>query len=50
MWCESTPRTASVNPQLIASSGTSNRSQVLVRPARISTSAFSQKYSAAAAA
>ena len=32
MWCESTPRTASVKPQPMASSGTSNGSQVLVSP------------------
>ena len=50
MWCDSTPRTASVKPQLFASSGTVNGSQVLVRPARISASAFSMKYSAHAAA
>jgi hypothetical protein len=50
MWCESTPRTASVNPQPIPTSGTSNGSQVLVRPARISASAFSAKCSAQAAA
>ena len=50
MWWLSTPRTASVNPTLTASSGTSNFVQVLVRPARISSSAFSQKYSASAAA
>ena len=50
MWCDSTPRTASVKPQLIASSGTVNGSQVLVWPARISASAFSTKYSAQAAA
>ena len=50
MWCESTPRTASVNPQPMPSSGTSNLSHVLVRPARISTSACSAKCSAQAAA
>ena len=50
MWWDSTPRTASVNPQLLASSGTVNGSQVLVLPARTSASAFSVKYSAAAAA
>ena len=50
MWCDSTPRTASVKPQPMPSSGTSNDSQVLVRPARISTSAFSAKCSAHAAA
>ena len=43
MWCESTPRTASVNPQPMPSSGTSNGSHVLVRPARTSASAFSMK-------
>src|ERR1700753_1234167 len=50
MWCDRTPRTASVKPQLIASSGTLNDSHVLVRPARISASACSTKYSAHAAA
>ena len=50
MWWLSTPRTASVKPQPMPSSGTSNFSQVLVRPARISTSAFSAKCSAQAAA
>jgi hypothetical protein len=35
MWCESTPRTASVNPQPMASSGTWNGSQVFVRPAHV---------------
>ena len=49
MWCDRTPRTASVNPQLFASSGTVNGSQVLVFPARISASAFSVKCRAAAA-
>ena len=39
-----------MNPQLLASSGTLNGSQVLVRPARISARAFSVKYSAQAAA
>ena len=46
MWCDSTPRTASVKPQPIASSGTLNVSQVLVWPARTSASAFSTKCSA----
>jgi hypothetical protein len=50
MWWLSTPRTASVNPQLFASSGTVNGSHVLVWPARISASAFSVKCSAHAAA
>ena len=50
MWCESTPRTASVKPQPIASSGTLNDSHVLVWPARTSASAFSAKCSAHAAA
>ena len=50
MWCDSTPRTASVKPQLFASSGTLNGSQVFVCPARISASACSVKCSAAAAA
>ena len=50
MWCDSTPRTASVKPQLTASSGTLKVSQVLVWPARISASAFSVKCRAAAAA
>ena len=49
MWCDSTPRTASVKPQLNASWGTFNDSQVLVRPARISASAFSTKYTPSAA-
>jgi hypothetical protein len=43
MWCESTPRTASVKPQPMASWGTSKGSQVFVRPARTSASAFSMK-------
>ena len=43
MWCDSTPRTASVNPQPMPSSGTSNGSQVLVFPARTSARAFSMK-------
>ena len=46
MWCESTPRTASVKPQPMPSSGTLNGSQVLVWPARTSASAFSMKCSA----
>ena len=50
MWWDSTPRTASVNPQLTASSGTVNFSHVLVWPARTSASACSAKCSAAAAA
>ena len=50
MWWLSTPRTASVNPQPMPSSGTSKDSHVFVRPARISTSAFSAKCSAQAAA
>ena len=50
MWWDSTPRTASVKPTLFASWGTSNDSQVLVRPARISASACSTKYTADAAA
>ena len=50
MWCESTPRTASVNPQPMPSSGTSNGSHVFVLPARTSASAFSMKSSALAAA
>ena len=50
MWCESTPRTASVKPQLMASSGTLNGFQVSVCPARTSASAFSTKCRAAAAA
>ena len=49
MWWDSTPRTASVNPQLLASSGTVNGSQVLVW-LWISASALSVKYRAAAAA
>jgi hypothetical protein len=43
MWWLSTPRTASVNPQLTASSGTLNGVQVWVWPARTSASAFSMK-------
>ena len=50
MWCDSTPRTASVKPQPMPSSGTLNGSHVLVCPARISASAFSTKCSAQAAA
>lgn len=44
------PRTASVNPTPIDSSGTSNCSQVWVRPARTSSIACSAKWRAAAAA
>src|SRR5215475_753862 len=49
MWCDSTPRTASVNPQLKPLSGTVNGSHVFVLPARISANAFSTKCSAHAA-
>ncbi len=50
MWCESTPRTASVKPTPIASSGTVNGSHERVRPALSSSNALSRKCSAAAAA
>ena len=50
MWWLSTPRTASVNPQLTASSGTLNFFQVLLLPARTSARAFSTKCSATPAA
>ena len=50
MWWLSTPRTASVKPTEIAASGTSNDVHVSVCPARTSSSAFSVKYSASAAA
>ena len=49
MWCDSTPRTASVNPQPMPSSGTLNGSHVLVLPARTSANALSRKCSAAPA-
>ena len=50
MWCDRTPRTASVKPTPMASSGTLNSLHVLVWPARTSASAFSMKYSAQPAA
>ena len=43
MWCEMTPRAASWKPTLTASSGTVKSFQLLVRPARTSTSAFSRQ-------
>ena len=49
MWCDSTPRTASVKPQLTPSSGTLNGSHVLVLPLRTSASACSTKCRAIAA-
>jgi hypothetical protein len=48
-WCESTPRTASWNPQPIASSGTLKSWKVFTSPVWMRSIAFSRNQTASAA-